>query len=184
MISAGISGFLLLAVLTAFLMIGRSGWNVRNYTELEAQSRRALEMFSREAREAYAVASGYSATSVTLSIPDTSSSRTTLAYNVTYTFNTSTGNFTRTGPPVDNPSGTSSTTTLISGVQQISGVNPFNYYRFVTGGGYSDGFGTNTAANVTEIKQIEINFLLRTQSTTVAAATNRVLSARFILRNK
>jgi hypothetical protein len=69
-------------------------------------------------------------------------------------------------------------------VQEIPGINPFNYYRYVTNGGYVDGFATNTAANALEIKQIEINFIAQRKDVTVTAATNKVLSARFLLRNK
>lgn len=182
MISTTLASFLMLGVISSFLMMGRSGVNAQNYTQLESKARRALEYFSREARLAYGVAS-YSGTSVTLNIPDTSSNRTALKYAVTYTFDSSAGTFSRTGPPIDNPTGTSTTSVLLTGVQQISGSNPFNYYRYVTTG-YASGFTSNTASNVTEIKQIEINFILNLTSTTVAAATNRVLSARFILRNK
>jgi Tfp pilus assembly protein PilW len=184
MISAVISTVILAAVLSTFLMIGRTGANASNYSELEIQARKALELFSREVRLANSVGSGYSATSVTLGIPDTSSSRTAVAYSVTYTFDTTNNKFVRIGPPADNPSGASATTVLMAGVQQIPGVTPFNYYRYVTSGGYVDGFSNNTAANATEIKQIEINFVASRANVTVATATNKVLSARFILRNK
>ncbi|MFA6287634.1 MAG: prepilin-type N-terminal cleavage/methylation domain-containing protein [Opitutaceae bacterium] len=182
MVSMALASFLMLGVLSSFLMMGRSGANAQNYTQLEAKARKALEYFSRESRLAYAVSS-YGASSVTLRIPDTSSSRTALAYSVTYTFDGTAGTFSRTGPPIDTPSGTSATTVLLTGVEQITGSNPFNYYRYVTTG-YASGFTSNTASNVTEIKQIEINFILKRTSTTVASATNKVLSARFILRNK
>jgi Tfp pilus assembly protein PilW len=184
MISAFLSTIILAAILSTFLMILRTGANASNYSELEIQARQALELFSREVRLANSVGSGYSATSVTLGIPDTSSSRTSVAYSVTYTFDTTNRQFTRTGPPPTNPSGASATTVLMTGVEQISGVNPFNYYRYVTTGGYVDGFRTNTASSATEIKQIEINFVAKRTNTTVATATNKVLSARFILRNK
>jgi Tfp pilus assembly protein PilW len=186
LISAGISSVILAGVLSTFVMMGRTGANAQNYTELEAEARKALELFSREVRLAYAV-TAYSTTSVTLSISDNTSSRTgtgTGAYSVTYTFDTGSNSFTRTGPPASNPAGASSTTTLISNVLQITGVNPFNYYRFVTSGGYQTGFTTNTAANTTEIKQIELNFVAQRKNNTVAAATDKVLSARYILRNK
>jgi hypothetical protein len=183
LIATSLASILLAGVLTTFLMMGRNGVNLQNYTELEAQARKALELFSREVRLAYAV-TAYSSTTVTLSIPDTSSNRTTLLYSVTYTFDTGTNKFTRTGPPADNPAGASSTTTLISNVRQISGTNPFNYYRYVTSGGYQTGYTTNTAANTTEIKQIEINFVAQRASTTVVTATDKVMSARFIVRNK
>jgi Tfp pilus assembly protein PilW len=183
MISAALASILLAGVLSTFVMMGRTGANMQNYTELEAQARKALELFSREVRLAYAV-TAYSSTSVTLSIPDTSSARNAFAYSVTYTFDSANKKFTRTGPPIDNPAGTSASTDLITNVQPITGVNPLNYYRFVTGGGYQNGFTSNTAANSTEIKQVELNFVAQRQSTTVAAATDKVLSARYILRNK
>jgi Tfp pilus assembly protein PilW len=182
-ISATLSGFILLAILTSFLMLGRTGASIQNYTDIEAQTRKALEYFSRETRSAFAVATGYSTSSVTLSIPDSSATRNALGYNVTYAYDSANSRFTRTGPPIDNPAGTSTTTTLISGVQQITGVNPFNYYRCISGT-YSNSFPTNTASNISEIKQIEINFLVQRTSLTVTTATSKVLSACFILRNK
>src|SRR5512142_61919 len=75
MISAVLSTIILAAVLSTFLMILRTGANASNYSELEVQARKALELFSREVRLANSVGSGYNATSVTLGIPDTSSNR-------------------------------------------------------------------------------------------------------------
>ncbi len=184
MIAAVLSVIILAAVLSTFLMILRTGANASNYVELEAQARKALEIFSQEVRMANSVGSGYSSTSVTLGIPDASSNPNTVAYSVTYTFDTTKDEFIRTGPPLDDPTGPVSSTVLVDGVQPIPGVNPFNYYRYVTTGGYVDGFTDNTAASATEIKQIEINFLATRTNVTVNTATNKVLSARFILRNK
>jgi hypothetical protein len=173
--------------------MGRTSANIVNYTDIEAKARASLEQFSREVHVAYAVGS-YSSTSVTLSIPDTTEVRNgtgTGAYTVTYTFDTANKQLIRTGPPINNPTGTSEITAMISGVEQIPGTAFLNYYKFVrpttypnVGEGYFTGFGNNTAASVREIKQIEVSFLLQRKSQTVAAATNKVLSARFILRNK
>lgn len=192
MVGATISTFLLVGILSTVLLMGRSSANIVNYSDIEAKARQSLEYFSREARLAYAVPS-YSATSVTLSIPDTTSAPKgtgTGAYTVTYAFDAVNGLLTRTGPPINNPTGTSATETVLTGVQQITGTPFFNYYRYVKptsyplGQGYVDGFSSNTAANAREIKQVEVSFLLRKSSATVTAATNKVLSARFILRNK
>lgn len=192
MIGTTLSSFLLVGVLSTVLLMGRSSANIVNYSDIEAKARKSLEQFSRETRIAYDVPS-FSATSVTLSIPDTTSAPKgtgTGAYSVTYSFDTVNKLLTRTGPPIDNPTGTSATTTLLTGVQQISGTPLLNYYRYVkptsypVGQGYIDGFSNNTATASREIKQIEVSFLLQKQNVTVAAATNKVLSARFILRNK
>jgi hypothetical protein len=182
-----------MGVLSTFLLMGRTGANIVNYADIEAGARRSLEFFSREVHNAHAVAS-YSGTSVTLNIPDASINphgTGTEAYSVTYTFNPVSKVLTRTGPPIDNPAGTSATTTLIHGVELVPGMTSFlQYFRYVRqttyppGQGYLDGFTTNTAANNLEIKQIEVSFLLKKKDVTVVAATNKVLSARFILRNK
>lgn len=193
MIGASISSFLLLGVLSTFLLMGRTSANIINYSDIEAKARKSLELFSREVHNAHAVAS-YSGTAVTLNIPDASANphgTGTGAYTVTYAFNPTNKVLTRTGPPIDNPAGTSAATTLISGVELVPGMNSFlQYFRYVRqttyppGQGYLDGFTTNTAANNLEIKQIEVSFLLKKRNVTVVAATNKVLSARFILRNK
>ena len=194
MIGASLSSVLMAGILSTFLLMGRTSANIVNYTDIEAKARAGLEQFSREARIAYGVPS-YSDTSVTLNIPDTSMSPTgtgTGAYTVTYTFDGTAKTLTRTGPPLTNPTGTVATTTLINGVGLIPGTSAFlNYYRYVkptsysnVGEGYFTGFTANTAASAREIKQIEVSFVLQRKDQTVAAATNKVLSARFILRNK
>jgi Tfp pilus assembly protein PilW len=209
-ISMGLASFILTAVLTTFLMIGRISKNIQNYTEIEAKARKSLETMSREIRLAFAVTS-YSTTSFSISIPDSTStvpdttsgsaplynqSSASGAYSVTYSFDSTNHIITRTGPPIFNPTGTSTTETFISNVYQIpnlSNNDVFNYYhRYVAatsvtdpgGVGYANGYETNTATSTTEIQQIEVKFLVKESAATVKDATNKVLSARFILRNK
>src|SRR3954470_17436238 len=52
MIGSTISVFILAGVMAAFLMLGRSGYNAASYSMMESEARRALEMFSEEARMA------------------------------------------------------------------------------------------------------------------------------------
>jgi prepilin-type N-terminal cleavage/methylation domain-containing protein len=170
MVGASLSSMILAGVISTFLMMGRTGANIINYSEIEAGAREGLELFSREARMAYNV-TAYSDTSVTLSIPDTTVNPTGHAYNVTYAFDSANKQITRDGA------------TFLAGVEQISGMPVFNYYRRVTTG-YTGGFTENEVLNATEIKQIEVTFQLKRKDVTVATATNKVLSARFILRNK
>jgi type II secretory pathway pseudopilin PulG len=185
MISAGLTAFILAGVLSTFLMIGRTGMNTSNYSELEAQARRALEMFAEEVRMAGSIGTTLSSTSVTLGIPDSSSSRIAVAYAVTYAYDATANTFTRTGPPLDDPAGTVATTVLISGVHEISsGAGIFNYYRYVNNTNYQNQYTYNTTTNPVEVKQIEISFIAQRTNVTVGTVTNKVLSARFILRNK
>ena len=52
LISAGLAGFILTAVLTTFLFLGRSGANIQNYNDMEGQARRGLEQFAQDVRHA------------------------------------------------------------------------------------------------------------------------------------
>ena len=52
MIASTISAAVLAGVLTAFLMMGRNGYNASNYCVMESEARRALETFGSEARMA------------------------------------------------------------------------------------------------------------------------------------
>jgi type II secretory pathway pseudopilin PulG len=186
LIGATLSGFVLAGVLSAFLMMGRMGANIQNYTEIESKARQSLEQFSREVRLAYAIAgTTLNNSSVTLNIPDTTANRTGTgsgAYNVTYTFEAANNQLTRAvngGTPVP----------FITGIQLIPGTTSFfKYYRllnpenFDMGEGYL--FNSAVAGIPREARQIEVSFVLQRKSVTVATASNKVLSARFILRNK
>jgi Tfp pilus assembly protein PilW len=198
MVGATLSSFVLAGVLSTFLMMGRIGTNVVNYSEAEAKARNALERFSREAHQAYSVAAGYNGFSVTLGMPDNTTARIPLsldsnganangAYKVTYTFNTSDKTLER------QIVGGGAPEILVTGVEQIGSTPFIDYYKYVTAGtnppagsGYQDVIGTNFAgnANAGEIKQIEFSFRIKRTNVTVATASNKVISARFILRNK
>lgn len=189
MIGATVAGLVMAGVLTTFLMMARTGINLQNYADIEAQSRKALEIFGQEVRAAHEVTSA-NATSVTLSIPDASARRDTTAYSVTYRFDNAAGVLTRNGPPLGQPAGAVSTSLLLTDAHQITDISPFQYFRYVNpvtyppGHGYADGFTANIANNVAEIKQIEFNIRVTRESVTVPTASNGVVSARFILRNK
>ncbi len=179
MIAAALSVVALAGVVSVFLLIGRSSANISNYADLETQARRALELFGREVRMANSIDPAlFSSTQIRLGIPATP---TIAGYSVTYAFDLANGTFTRT----DSVTGT--TATLISGVQPFSGVDCLRYYRYVVASYDYANTNSNLIAmpgNPIEVKQIEITFIARRTSTTVASATNKVISGRFILRNK
>ncbi len=169
MISAAISSFILLGILQTFLMIGRTGFNAANYCVMEAQSRRAMETFSQEIRMARAI-TWNSNTSVTLTVP-TSSSTYTVTYAYTTTALTSPGVIPANAFYRDDGS---STRVLVRNVTSLA----FQRYKLVTGA------ASNIASNDLETKQIQLTLQTTMQGATTAAATNAVLSARYILRNK
>lgn len=166
MVSAAIASFILLGILQTFLMIGRSGYNAGNYCVMEAESRRAMETFSEEVRMARNI-TWNSSTSITLSIPTATSA----TYSVTYAYDSST-----TGSTAQCFYRSSGGTTRIL-VRNVTSF-AFQRYKLVTSS------GSNIATNDLETKQIQLTLQTTMQGTTTAAATNAVLSARYILRNK
>lgn len=159
MIGATLSSFILAGILTAFLFIGRSGQNLRNYNDMEAQARKALEQFAEDTRQASSV-SWASATSLTLTVN---------SVNITWSF--ASGALTRTAA---------------SAQTMINGITTFSFEAYTINGTAITNFSTSsarTAANG-QTKQIQISLEAARASTTVTTATNIVLSARFVLRNK
>ncbi len=160
LIASTLGSFILLGVLTTFLFLGRSGANLRNYSDMESQARKALETFAEDTRQASAV-TWTSATSVTLVVNSA---------NITYAY--ASGSFTRTA--------NSATTTLLTGITTFS----FLAYS-ITGTAitdYSTASALTTANGLT--KQIQISLSASRSTTTVTTASNIVLSARYVMRNK
>lgn len=183
MIGASIGAFILTGVMTTFILTGKNGVNAANYVEMESDANKGLEIFAREIRMASSVSSP-STTSVTLGIPDATTSSTTAAYTVTYAFDSTNKKFTRT---ITSGTGPSSLPTgnLMSGVQSLT----FKYYSYIASDGYINGSQidntiSSPSSSISQIKQIELTLTAQRSSTTVVTATNNVLSARFILRNK
>ena len=162
MIAASLGSFLLAGVLSAFLFIGRSGANLRNYSDMEAQARKALEVFAQDTRQASNV-QWASADSVAMTVD---------GKLITYTFTSSTGRFTRTLNSVQ--------TTLLTGITNFQ----FLAYT-ITGVGLNDFSSAAALTNANnKTKQIQISLSAARSTQTVATATNIVLSARYVLRNK
>lgn len=164
MISSALATIILTAVLGMFLFLGRTSANVINYAEMEAEAREGLEYFAQDTRQASDLVWN-SSSSLTLTV---------VGVSVTYAYNSSTKEFTRTTGGV--------TTTL------IDGISSFTYSGYKITGDSVDLSDLSTAAKRTSAsevtKQVQLYVLASRSSTTVATATNTVLSARYILRNK
>lgn len=167
MISAALASFLLVAVLTSFLFLGRTGANMQNYTEMEVQARRAIETFAEDVRMAKD-ATWNSPNSLTLTV--VTSSGTTATY--TYAYSSTTGQLTRQTA--------TTTTTLVSGITSFS----FTAYKINTNQITLTTDSAVLAAASSMTKQVQISLRAVRKTQTVTDATNSVISARFILRNK
>jgi Tfp pilus assembly protein PilV len=163
-ISASLATVILTAVLSMFLFLGRSSANIINYAEMESQARRGLEFFAQDTRQSSDLAWN-STSSITLTVG---------ASTIDYVFNSGTGEFTRTMGGV--------TTVLLEGITTFT----FSGYKIT--GATVDTSDLSTAAKRSAAsgvtKQIQIYIEVARNSVTAVQATNTVLSARYILRNK
>lgn len=168
MIGATLGAFILAAVLSTFLFMGRSGANVQNYNDMEAQARSALEIFAQDTRQASGVVWS-DANTVALTVGTLS---------VTYQYNPTARRFAR--QEAVTATGTiNSTRVLVTGITTFA----FSAYNISGNNVPISTAAERTAANGTT-KQLQISLEASRTSTTVVAATNTVLSARFVLRNK
>jgi prepilin-type N-terminal cleavage/methylation domain-containing protein len=172
MISATISGFVLAGVLSSFLMLGRSGAMLVNYTTMDTQARRALEDFAQDVRMATNV-TWNSATSITLTVSD---NYTSTSNKVTYAWDNTEGSATYhyfyRWPGTDaTPAETRPAKTTY-----IANVTTFAFARY-------DRLN-NDATTDPSTKRIQIGMTITTTAKTVVNATDSLVSASFILRNK
>ncbi len=163
MIAAALSTFLLTAIMSTFLFMGRSGVNLQNYTDMESQGRRALERFAEDVRQASAI-SYTTANHLTLTVNGAS---------IQYKYDSGTKIFSRIA------GGT--TINLITKI--VDGSFAFKAYN-VLGTELSLSSAAALTAAGTNTKQLQISLQASRTDKTVAQATNLVLSARYILRNK
>lgn len=163
MIGATLGAFLLTAVLSTFLFMGRSGANMQNYSDMEAQARKALEIFAEDVRQASAI-TWNSATELDLTVNSTT---------VRYLYDSAASTFYRRAA--------SGTTALITGIS----ADTFEFKAYnVAGTELPLTTSAELTAATSSTKQLQISLEASRTNTTVVAATNTVLSARFILRNK
>lgn len=177
LVSTSLAAIVLAAVLSSVLMINRSGYLLNNYIEMEKQARNALETFAIDARMTENVewtrTSDGTLVGITLIPPDNK--------KITYTYH-STG--TKAGTLERRDETTDEERTLVSGIQSLA----FTAYKYSEATGLA---AINPSIAVTsdtllknDTKMVQISLsALRTRST-LADATNNVVSARYVLRNK
>lgn len=169
MAASCLSSVVLMGLLSSFVLLGKNSYNAANYSMMEAESRRALEMFTQEARMADNV-TWSSSYMVTLSVVTSSGTQlVTYGYDNGTTGTTAKCFYRKTG------SATSTATPLIL-VRNVSDF-AFRRYKIVNGSDFS-------ATNDLETKQLQIALRTVRSGATTVNATNAVLSARVVLRNK
>jgi prepilin-type N-terminal cleavage/methylation domain-containing protein len=182
MICAAIGSFVLAGILATFVFLVKSSTGLYNYTGMEMEARRGLERFSQDTRMANAI-NWTDNTRVTVTVPHAFDS---FANTVTYYWSTTAGStyhcFLRQEDTTNSTgASTGSTTTTL-----IHDVETFQFDRWQAGGAT----GVQATSN-TNTDQLQIHLTLKKRSsqwgvsgTALVAATNLVVSARYIMRNK
>ena len=172
LIASTLSAFVLAAVMSSFVFIGRTGFRASGVSEMENEVRRALETFSQEARLATDVRWN-SAQSLTLTLPAGSP-----AAQVTYAYDADARSATYQCfyRVVGDASSTAARRALVRGV-----ASDFAFRRYKL---EQPGVSDNTAANDRETKQIQIVLSAARTSAVTAGTSQTIASSRYILRNK
>jgi hypothetical protein len=168
MMAGALGVFILAGVMSSFLFIGRSGFGVESYNDMENETHRALELFAEDARAACDI-HWNSAQSITLTLPTETSATTT----ITYAYDSD-----NTSPTYGCFYRLSSTAPLQVLVQSVTADFAFARYKLDSSGNAS------TASNDLETKQIQLTLRAQRTGSTVVTATNSAVSACYILRNK
>ncbi len=170
MIAASLSVVVLAGVLSTALMIVRSGYRVEQYTDMENESRKSLEQFGQDVRMAQSVA-WHDANSLTLTLPVDATG--TATRTCTYTYDPSARTLART---------TAGQTTIL-----LSGIVDCTLMGFKINGDPTHTSAT-PAATWTVIgnstKQLQLSVSSRRSRSDSLTTSQKVISARFILRNK
>lgn len=173
MVAASLSVLVLAGVMSAFLFIGRTGYNASSYSEMSTQTRRGLDAFANDARTASGI-QWNSSQSITFTVPGAGSATT----QVTYAYDSAT-----TGPTAGCfyrlPGGPASTATRRILVSNVAPGFTFRRYKLE-----QDGVIDHSAANDLETKLIQVDLQATRRRATAVAATQTALSARYLLRNK
>jgi len=165
-VSMGIAATVMASVFGSFLFLARSTMISASYAEMDTEARNGLELFAREVRMADDIAD-FTATGMRLHIPAVGA---TPARWVSYSYDPTSQNFIRNaGQP--------------GARAVVRGIDIFILKRYslrvdsITG-------QPMEATNNLETKQLQIQLRAVRAGAARAAATNNVISARYILRNK
>lgn len=186
MIAATLGTVVMAAVMSTFLLLGRSGANIANYSVMNAELRRGMEELAQDLRMASDI-KWNSATSITLTVPDSTVvptipppvNPTTVKF--TYAWDSATSGATARcfyRKPGD-AAASNPRTILVRNVATLSFAR-FNRVDATTPISPT----VVTAANDKATKRIQVSMNVRTVTQTVKNATNLGVSASYILRNK
>jgi prepilin-type N-terminal cleavage/methylation domain-containing protein len=158
LVSLGLSGILLTAILTTFIFIARGGTRLMHYRDIETRASLTLQQFAIDARQASTV-TWVNANTLTLQAGSSGT--------VTYTYDSANGSLVRRASEGNRTLATN--------------INTFRFVAFDRDGTALSLAAANVNAR-TKMVQLEIGF--RSRSGTVEPVERDIISARYMLRNK
>lgn len=163
MVAMSLSILILGGVLETVLFISRTSIRISNYSAMEQQTTRSLELLARELRMAQSItSSGDPISQITLSVPNATSG----SYNVAYTYNGTTRTLSR-------QQAGHSATIIVSDI--VPGA--FSLQRY--------DYNQQPATTDYDTKQLQLTMTLAPDNKGLVATTSkRVISSRFVLRNR
>jgi Tfp pilus assembly protein PilW len=156
MIAVALSSMILAAVMSSFIFLSRGTIATSDYADMDREARAALERFAREVRMSSGV-TNFTTNTVTLSVQSDT------PYTVNYTHVPADRAFYRAY-------GTAAEEVLIKGVES------FAFQRFT--------LLQTPASNHLETKLLQLDLSATRTGPARAFASNNVISARYIMRNK
>lgn len=171
LVATAMSGIVLAGVMAAVLMIARSGYLLNNYIDMEKEARAALETIAVDARVTQEVSwqradDASPLTGIILTSPD--------GISVRYDYDSASGTLRRTeGGKVR---------VLITGIRSLT----FSAYQYANDPGVQPiNSATNTLTSLNGLtKMLQISLSSGRSRSSLVDATNNVVSARYVLRNK
>jgi hypothetical protein len=173
LVAATLSSFILAGVLSAFLLVGRSGLAASGYSEMESQIRVGLEVFGEDVRKATDLR-WHSDQAITLFV----ATATNASLPATYAYDSDQksptfGCFYRLAGDRD------STLPRRVLIRQVGADFAFQRFKLE-----QPSTKDNTARSDLETKQIQVTLRADRSANTAGSASQSALSARYILRNK
>lgn len=175
MVAMTISMFVLASSYATVFSLAKGSKSMINFSEMNNQTRFAVELFGRDSRMAEDVTVANATTLTTLNSIWNSSTNAYRDYRVTYKYYPAAGTFKRTVVDVLT-GGTVEDRILLYDVQDLK----FTYYSLMN---QADPLTTLETNRLLEIKHVQIEAELQRKVLNVTN-TNYIISARFMLRNK
>jgi prepilin-type N-terminal cleavage/methylation domain-containing protein len=177
-IAMTIASFVLTASYATVISLAKGSKSMINYSEMNNQTRFAIEVFGRDARMAMDVTVADENTITTLNSLWNEASNAYRNYRVTYKYFPSAGTFKRTVVDVSTGS-TVEDRILLYDVQSLN----FTYYGLINQENPNESLLLGTPPDKLSIKHVQIEAELQREVLNVTN-TNYIISARFMLRNK